>query len=706
MAVVRTLPHGEAAQRAGDCVAPRAPPQERSSLLRARNLGETLKVSARNLPGVKILAAQRGFTMASDQQGTYEFGQFTLVPTEKRLLCDREVVPLAPKVFDTLVLLVENQGRLVQKDELLKALWPETVVEEQALAHNISQLRKVLRDPAEDPKFIETVPKRGYRFIASVRAVTEPAPVLTSPAPSSAAPSAMQRVRWPRRTVLAVLAALLVLAAGATAYIYFPRTGPKAARALPAIHSLAVLPLESLSGDKEQEYFADGMTDALITDLAQIGSLRVISRTSAMQFKGSRKTLPQIGRDLNVDAVVEGTVTRGERRVRVTAQLIQASSDQHLWARTYERDLQDILALQDEIARDITVQIRVTLTPGEHSRLTQAQPVDPEAYDSYLRGRYWWSKEGGEWKGLDYFQKAIAKDPGYAPAYSGVADSFLNLGDVLSPREVYPKAKEAAIKALELDPFLAEAHASLAAAKFVNDWDWPGAVDEIKQAIAFSPNYGVAHWRYSHYLAAVGRLDEAIGEIERARELDPFSHRINVALGTLLYWARRHDDALRQYQRCLEMFPDDFGVYNAIADVYERKKMFAEAFAARQQALVMQKDPTVGTLADAYQRSGYRGWVLKKVQILEQAPPQTMQTGERESLLEPYKNFGMAYFSALLNDEAHAMDYLERAIDGRNPEVLFLQVDPAWDPIRSSPRFRDLVRRVGLPESVNRQEAN
>jgi tetratricopeptide (TPR) repeat protein len=207
-------------------------------------------------------------------------------------------------------------------------------------------------------------------------------------------------------------------------------------------------------------------------------------------------------------------------------------------------------------------------------------------------------------------------------------------------------------------------------------------------------------------LAVLALPGEAIGEIERAHELDPFSVRINVALGTLLYWARRDDDALRQYQRCLEMFPDNFGVYNAIADVYERKKMFAEAFAARQQALIMQKDPTVGALAEAYQHSGYRGWVLKKMQILEQAPPQTTQTGERESLLEPYKNFGMAYFSALLNDEAHAMDYLERAIDGRNPAVLFLQVVPAWDPIRSSSRFRHLVRRVGLPESVNRQEVN
>jgi adenylate cyclase len=240
---------------------------------------------------------------------------------------------------------------------------------------------------------------------------------------------------------------------------------------------------------------------------------------------------------------------------------------------------------------------------------------------------------------------------------------------------------------------------SLAAIKFWNDWDWPGAVDEIKQAIALSPNYGIAHWRYSHYLAAAGRPDEAVGEAERARELDPLSGRTNVSLGTLLYWARRYDDALRQFQRCLEMFPDDADVYNAMADVYERKKMFAEAFAARQQALIMQKDPTVGALAEAYRHSGYRGWLLKKIEIMEQPPPQTTQ-----GVLRPY--VGLAYFSALLNDEAHALDYQERAIDGRDPGVLLLQAVPAFDSFRSSPRFRDLVRRIGLPESVNRQELN
>jgi TolB-like protein/DNA-binding winged helix-turn-helix (wHTH) protein/Tfp pilus assembly protein PilF len=627
--------------------------------------------------------------MASDPQAAYEFGQFTLVPTEKRLLCDREVVPLAPKVFDTLVLLVENQGRLIQKDELLGALWPNSVVEEQALAHNVSQLRKVLRDPAEDPKFIETVPKRGYRFIAPVRALGEPAPLVPAPAMSGVVASAMRGLRWWRPTVLAVFAAVFVLVGGAAAYVYLSRTGQRAAGVFPAIHSLAVLPLENLSGDKEQEYFADGMTDALTTDLAQIGSLRVISRTSAMQFKGSKESLPQIGRDLKVDAIVEGTVSRGERRLRITAQLIEASSDHHLWARTYERDLKDVLALQDEIAQDIAEQIRVRLTPKERSLLMQVHAVDPEAHDAYLRGRYWLHTKTleGLQKGVDYFQKAIAKDSAYARAYAGVADSFVFMGWAyhFPAKEAFPKAKEAALKALELDPSLAEAHASLAIVKFTYDWDWSGAEDEFKQAIGLNPNYRMAHQYYSYYLMAMGRFDEAVNEAERAHDLDPYTFDSNWSLGAALYFARRYDDALRVHMRSLEMFPDQRAdLYDTIGGLYEARKMFAEAFAARLQALNIKNEPTASTLDQAYKRSGYSGYVRKKIQILEQAP-------------QP--EYELIHLYALDSDKAHAMTYLELGYNERFPWILFAQVNPDMDSIRSSPRFRDLVRRIGLPQS-------
>jgi TolB-like protein/Tfp pilus assembly protein PilF len=460
-----------------------------------------------------------------------------------------------------------------------------------------------------------------------------------------------------------------------------------------AIHSLAVLPLENLSGDKEQEYFADGMTDALITNLAQIGSLRVISRTSSMRFKASKESLPQIGRDLQVDAVVEGTVTRSAGRVRITAQLIEATKDHHLWARSYERDLKDVLALQDEIARDITEQIRVQLTPNEHGLQTQVHTVDPEAYDDSLRGWYWWSQltAEGTWKGLEYFQKAIAKDPKYAPAYVGIANSYLRLAgyiSVLPVKEAYPKARDAAIKALELDPSLAEAHLSLGSVKYFLGWDWSGGEDEFKQAIALNPNYAFARFIYSHYFVDMGRLDEALKEIERARDLDPYSPVINFWLGETLYHSRRYDDALRQERRNLEMFPDRPIFYDAIANVYEQKQMFAEAFAARQQVLSLNKDRSVTALGEAYKRSGYRGYLLKMTQILEQAS-------------HPDQSLVLAHIYALLNDEPHAMTELERAYNDRTPGILNLRTAPELDSIRSSPRFRELVRRIGFPKPAS-----
>jgi TolB-like protein/DNA-binding winged helix-turn-helix (wHTH) protein len=620
-------------------------------------------------------ASRRGFTMASDPRAAYEFGQFTLVPSQKRLLSGREVLALAPKVFDTLVLLVENQDRLIQKEEFLKALWPNSVVEEQALAHNISQLRKALGDPAEDPKFIETVPKRGYRFIALVRASGEPPAVTGSSAPSGAVPSAMQPLRWSRRTVLAVLAAVLVLAAGTTVYVYFPRSGRAPAGAVPAIRSLAVLPLENLSGDKEQEYFAAGMTDALTTVLAQVGALRVISETSARQFKGSRKSLPQIGRDLKVDAVLEGAVTRSENRVRVTAQLIEAASDHHLWARTYERDLKDVLALQDAIAQDVAEQIRVTLTPKERSLLTQQHAVDPEAYDDYLKGVYWgnqYTPEGYE-KACAYFRKAITQDPSYALPYSGVAQCFPDQPD---------KARAAIVKALALDPSLAEAHATLAVIKFSIDWDWAGADAEWKQAIAISPNLASAHHDYSEYLTAMGRLEEAISEAERARDLDPYAAFTNVQLGQVLYHARRYDDALRVNQRGSEMHPDVPAFYWNSADIYEQKKMFAEAFAAHQKALTVLKDPRVSAYGEAYKRGGYKGYLLAQAEF-EQA----------------HNRLYAGHCYALAGDGLRAIAAWEAAYKDHTVGVLFIRTAPEADSVRSLPGFRDLVRRIGFPQS-------
>jgi TolB-like protein/DNA-binding winged helix-turn-helix (wHTH) protein len=646
----------------------------------------------------------------------FRFGSFEADLRNRQLFRNGISVSLTGQPFEVLALLLERPGQLVTREQLRARLWPSgTVVEfDHGITAALTRLREVLHDDAQHPRFIATVPRHGYRFISQVStaaqaalgpavpAVRESAPQAAPAVTSDMEPSAVQGSRWSR--LLALFAAVLVLIGGTAAYVYLPRTGQRSAEVSPAIHSLAVLPLENLSGDKEQEYFADGMTDALTTDLAQIGSLRIISRTSAMQFKGSKETLPQIGRDLKVDAVVEGTVTRSADRVRITAQLVEASSDQHLWARTYERDLKDVLALQDEIARDIAEQIRAKLTPKARSLVLQVHAVDPDAYDDYLRGRYWACKAdtlearlcktpGGcvspeAWKALEYYQKAIAKDPSYALGYAGVANGFVVLAASggLPYREATPKIKEAALKAVALDPSLAEPHWSLAFIK-LNDWDWSGAEAELKQAVELNPNFADAHFLYSVYLVIMERLGEAVHESERARDLDPFDFNDNEWLGQALYHARRYDDALRQIQRTLEVFPERGAhLYRQMAEVYEQKKMFAEAFAARQQVLRLNKDPNVTALDEAYKRAGYRGYLLKQIQILEQAPN------------KPDTCLFLQHLAGMVGNEARAMTCLERTYEEHNGAILFIRTAPEFDSIRSSPRFRDLVRRIGFPQ--------
>jgi TolB-like protein/DNA-binding winged helix-turn-helix (wHTH) protein/tetratricopeptide (TPR) repeat protein len=662
----------------------------------------------------------------------YQVDDLIIDLASRRVTRAGTVIPLKALSFDLLVTLVRAAPSLVSFEQLSERVWPGLVVTPETIVQRVKLLRAALGDDPHAPRYIEGVRGRGYRMVAAVRPMTErhsppdnrpPSPkstkddevgpkvlagsaateALAVSSPSATAPSPTRAAGVPLRWIGGTLTILVLLVSYWAIFHYRGASKPaeRSSSGLAApIHSLAVLPLENLSGDKEQDYFADGMTDALTTELAQIGSLRVISRTSAMQFKGSKETLPQIGRDLKVDAVVEGAITRGEHRVRVTAQLVEASSDRHLWARSYERDLKDVVALQDDIARDIAGQVRVELTPKEHSLLIQVHPVDPEAHDAYLRGRYWAHKgtSEGAWKALEYYQTAIARDPSYALAYAGVADAYLVLTSwatqvstgsrVLSPEEVAAKVKAAAVKAIELDPSLAEPHSALAGTKLFSDWDWSGAAAELKQAIALNPNLAAAHCGYSYYLEFAEQLDEAVNESERARDLDPFELDVNERLGQALYHARRYDQALRQIRQTVEMFPGAGArLYWEIAEVYEQKGMLAEAFAARQQALSLNNDPNLTALDEAYKRGGYRGYLLKRIQALEQGP--------HEASTFPY----LAHLYATLYDEPHAMGYLERAYKEHNLAVLFIRTAPELDPIRSSPRFRDLVRRIGFPPS-------
>ena len=463
-------------------------------------------------------------------------------------------------------------------------------------------------------------------------------------------------------------------------------------RAPTGIRSLAVLPLENLSGDASQNYFADGMTDELITDLAQISALRVISRTSVMVYKGAHKPLPQIARELNVDAVVEGTVLHSGDQVRITAQLIEASNDKHLWSQSYEGELRDTLALQSRVASAIADQIRINLTPQEQAALKSVKVVNPQAYESYLKGRYFWNKRtaDGLKVALAYFNQAIDEDSKYAPAYSGLADTYALLGDwqyaVMTPKDAFPKAKAAAIKALELDNALGEAHNSLAFVLDGFDWDFDSAGKEFRRAIELNPGYATAHHWYAWHLSLLGRYDEAIPEMRKALNLDPLSLIINADLAELLVLAHSYDESIQQSRKTIEMDPNFALAHNQLAQAYLQKHMYDEAVAELQKAVQLSGgSPTcIANLARAYVVSGKRSEALELLsELKKRSNPGYSNASE----------IAMVYAS--LGDKDQAMNWLEKGYEERfNPGVL---LRPGFDPLRSDSRFQTLVHRIGLP---------
>jgi TolB-like protein/tetratricopeptide (TPR) repeat protein len=461
------------------------------------------------------------------------------------------------------------------------------------------------------------------------------------------------------------------------------------------IDSLAVLPLENLGGNPEQEYFADGMTEALITDLAKIGGLKVISRTSAMRYKGVEKPLPEIANELNVDAVVEGSVLRSGDRVRIMVQLIDAATDQHLWAETYERELRDVLTLQREVARAVATGVRIRLTPGEETHLAAAEVVNPEAYEAYLRGRYYWNKRtvDGLEKSIDYFQQAIQADPNYALAHAGLADAYVILGandyGVLRPREAMTRAEAASATALRLDETLGEAHASLAISRFSFEWDWLEAETRYKRAIELNPNYATAHHWYAIFLAAMGRHEEAVAEIQKARELDPLSLIINANTGWILYLARQNDRAVEQFLKTLEMDYNSGVARTYLGLAYEQMGDYDKAITEFRGAIAQSESspPLLSALGHAYAVSGERAEARKLLRQLEGR--------SNKEYVPPHL---IARLCAGLGEMDESVDWLEKAYDERVGDLVFLKVDPVYDGLRSHPRFQDLVRRMNFPE--------
>jgi TolB-like protein/tetratricopeptide (TPR) repeat protein/predicted Ser/Thr protein kinase len=458
------------------------------------------------------------------------------------------------------------------------------------------------------------------------------------------------------------------------------------------IRSLAVLPLENLSRDPEQEYFADGMTEQLITDLAQISALKVISRTSVMQYKGAHKPLPQIAQELGVDAVVEGSVQRAGDRVRITAQLIDARADQHLWARSYERDLRDVLAMQDEVAQAIANELKIELTPHGQQHLANSRPVNPDAYEAYLKGRYYSSKrtEKDLLKSIEYFQQAIEKDPNYASSYSGMAEAYALLGERgnLPSKEALSKGKPAALKAVGLDDSLAEAHASLAIIAETLEWDWPAAEREYKRALELNPGYAAGHHWYASYLMYLGRFDEGIAEAKRARELDPLSLAINNALGGRLLLAGRENEAIAQIQKTLEMDPNFAPAHTSLGYAYLGKGMNEGAIAEFQKGVALSGgDPDESVdLGFAYAVGGKRDEAKKILAKLKKK--------RERGFVSPA---ALAIVSGALGERDEAFAWLEKAYELRDPQLVYLKVGPKYTPLRSDPRFQDLLRRMGLP---------
>jgi TolB-like protein/DNA-binding winged helix-turn-helix (wHTH) protein/Tfp pilus assembly protein PilF len=610
------------------------------------------------------------------------FGLFEFDPESKELRKQGMRIKLQGQPVEILALLLARPGELVTREEIQNKLWQaDTFVDfEHSLNAAIKRLRAALGDSAETPRFVETLARRGYRFIA---------PVDRGPSAPVEPPAALPRRR--RSLILpgVVAAVAIVSALVATNVVKLPDRIRGGGASSP-INSLVVLPLKNLSGDPEQDFFADGMTDELSAQLAGVSALRVISQTSSLHYKGTTKPVPEIARELEVDAVVEGSVLRSGDRIRINVQLIQAKPEKRRWGQTYERNVRDVLMLQGEVAQAIVDQIRVEVTPGEKARLSQARAASPEAHLEYVKGRFYWSKrtEEGLRKAGDCFQRAIENDPGYALAYAGLADSWAAMAwyAYLPAREAFPKAKAAVMKALQLDPGLAEAHTTLAFITLYYDWDWAAAEREFLRAIELGPNYANAHHWYAEYLSLNGRHDSAIKESERARELDPLSSIINTWVGSRYFFARRFDMAVEQFRNVVEMEPGFAPVHLMLGQAYEQKGMFQEAIAELENGVILSNGSPVyvASLAHAYGVAARTGDTLRLIDELKSL------SGRRY-----VASFDMAIAFLGLGDKNRALTSLEKAVEERSPRLLFLMVEPRFDVLRSSSRFQELARRVG-----------
>jgi TolB-like protein/DNA-binding winged helix-turn-helix (wHTH) protein/Tfp pilus assembly protein PilF len=666
----------------------------------------------------------------------WRFGAFEVEGRTGELRRNGIAIKLQEQPSRLLLFLLEHGGEIITREDLRQELWPaDTFLDfDHALNSRVMKLREALGDSSDNPVYIQTIPRKGYRFVAPVHTVRQLTPAqiaqttdsdlsldglegetaiagaarqgypetsvttpdgrhetdsLTTGEPrtrSPAHPSRGRQVALILSVLLFIIGLPVVMNWGSLRNSILQRSSPV------RIHSLAVLPLENLSGDLEQEYFADGMTAELITELAKISSIRVISRTSVMQYKRVRKPLAQIARELDVDAVVEGEVLRSHNRVRITAKLIDTAKDRHIWAETYDQDLRDVVSLQGDVVRSIANAIRARVTPDEVGRLTAGRRVKPESYETYLKGRYFLDKRTTEgfYKAVEYFQQAIREDPRYAEAYAGLAKTYDLLGtyELLPPKESFPKAREAANNALHLDGALSEAYAARGLASSMYERDWNAAEQDFQHAFMLNSNDATAHHWYAEHLINVGQAERAVAELERARKIDPLSLPINGTLGRVYRDAGRYDESIEQCQKTLGLDPDFAQGHWCLGLSNLAEKHFAEALAEMQRANALGTTPIYACgLGYAYAAAGNK---LKARAMIEELK------GESQTTYVP------AYFIAAiygaLGEKDQAFAWLQRAYDERDPQITYLLLDPFMDPLRSDARFNDLVRKVGFPQ--------
>jgi TolB-like protein/DNA-binding winged helix-turn-helix (wHTH) protein len=627
-------------------------------------------------------------------KGDFRVGPWLVAPSLNSISCKGTSVHLEPKVMEVLVCLAQHAGETLPKETLFHTVWPDTFVTDDVLKHAISELRRVFEDDAREPRIIETIPKRGYRLVAPVEPLNgaenfPPQAVRSSVGATAPGTGARRFLIW--ALAIAGAAALSVLIAFNRSRLGEQLWGTSG---VPPIHSLAVLPLENLSGDPAQEYFSDGMTDALITDLAQIGSVKVISRTSSMQYKQAQKSLPEIARELNVDGIVEGTVQRSGDRVRITAQLVHGASDKHVWANSYERDIRDVLVLEREVAWDVAQQVQARLAKQNETPSPQPSPLSSKALEAYLQGNYHLNRFGKgagddeKREAAEYFQQAIDADPNFAPAYNGLAHAHRGL--------IWPSSQDANIatkaaeRAVALEPSLSDAHKSLGEIKF-SAWNWSGSEQEYRRAIALNPNNADAHEWLGMLLDTTGRLDEGWKEQQTAQELDPNNDHLSDALMI----RGQYDHAIVIVQMMLKRYPNDGYLHWTLFKDYVQKGMYEEAAPQLEQTWTLYGYPGVSAeVHRAWAASGYRGAVRESAKAMENlfVTKQAFLPGN------------IAEFYATLGDKDRAFYWLEQAYARHDLEMAstdacleHLNREFRLDSLRSDPRFKDLMRRVGLP---------